>query len=55
MHGQLQFVTRSADDQTILDKVNPDEVMGVFAIMGDSMVKWGHLPPLVSAVVDEQW
>jgi uncharacterized protein len=42
------------DDQTILDELNPDEVTGVFAIMGDSMVKWGHLPPLVSAVVDEQ-
>jgi ApbE superfamily uncharacterized protein (UPF0280 family) len=42
------------DDQTILDKLNPDEVIGVFAVMGDSMVKWGHLPPLVSAAVDEQ-
>ena len=42
------------DDQTILDALNPDEVIGVFAIMGDSMVKWGYLPPLVSAVVDEQ-
>ena len=42
------------DDQTILDELNPDEVTGVFAILGDSMVKWGYLPPLVSAVVDEQ-
>jgi len=42
------------DDQTILDKLNSDEVIGVFAIMGGLMVKWGHLPPLVSAVVDEQ-
>jgi len=41
-------------DQTVLDGLNSDEVIGVFAIMGDSMVKWGHLPPLVSAVVDEQ-
>jgi len=42
------------DDQTVLDGLNSNEVIGVFAIMGDSIVKWGHLPPLVSAVVDEQ-
>jgi len=42
------------DDWTVLDELNPDEVKGVYAIMGDLMVKWGHLPPLVSAVVDEQ-
>jgi uncharacterized protein len=41
-------------DQTILDRLNPHEVIGVLAIMGESAVKWGHLPPLVSAVVDEQ-
>jgi ApbE superfamily uncharacterized protein (UPF0280 family) len=42
------------DDQAILKQVNPDEVAGVFAIMGETLVKWGNLPPLVSAVVDEQ-
>jgi uncharacterized protein len=42
------------DNQTILDELDSDNVIGVFAIMGDSIVKWGHLPPLVSAVVDEQ-
>jgi ApbE superfamily uncharacterized protein (UPF0280 family) len=42
------------DDQTVLDRLNPDEVTGVFSIMGESMVKWGHLPPLVSAFVNEQ-
>jgi ApbE superfamily uncharacterized protein (UPF0280 family) len=42
------------DDQTVLDGLNSDEVIGVFVIMGDSMVKWGRLPPLVSAVIDEQ-
>lgn len=41
-------------DQAILHRLNPDEVIGVLAIMGESVVKWGHLPPLVSAVVDEQ-
>jgi ApbE superfamily uncharacterized protein (UPF0280 family) len=42
------------EDQTVLLQINPDEVSGVCAIMGDTLVKWGNLPPLVSAVVDEQ-
>jgi uncharacterized protein len=42
------------DDQTVLERINPAEVSGVFAIMGETLVKWGDLPPLVSAVVDEQ-
>jgi ApbE superfamily uncharacterized protein (UPF0280 family) len=42
------------DDLAVLDRINPDEVSGVFAVMGETLVKWGSLPPLVSAVVDEQ-
>jgi ApbE superfamily uncharacterized protein (UPF0280 family) len=42
------------DDQSVLDRVDPAEVAGIFAIMGDVTVRWGELPPLVSAVVDEQ-
>jgi hypothetical protein len=42
------------DYRGVLDRVNPDEVSGIFAIMGDVTVKWGNLPPLVPAVVDEQ-
>jgi uncharacterized protein len=42
------------DDRSVLDKVDPDEVSGIFAIMGDVTVRWGTLPPLVPAVVDEQ-
>jgi uncharacterized protein len=42
------------DDQQVLELINPAEVSGVFAIMGENLVKWGNLPPLVSAVVDEQ-
>jgi hypothetical protein len=42
------------DDQTVLNRVNADEVLGIFAIMGDLIVKWGNLPPVVPAVVDEQ-
>jgi hypothetical protein len=41
-------------DQSVLGRIDLHEVQGVFAIMGESMVKWGHLPPLVSALVDEQ-
>ena len=41
------------DDRTVLDRVDPAEVCGIFAIMGDSTVRRGRLPPLVPAVVDE--
>jgi len=42
------------DDRSVLDHVDSDEVFGIFAIMGDTVVRWGELPPLVPAVVDEQ-
>ena len=42
------------DDRSVLERVDPFEVSGIFAIMGDVTVRWGELPPLVSAVVDEQ-
>ena len=42
------------DDQSILERIDPLEVSGIFAIMGDVTVRWGELPPLVPAVVDEQ-
>jgi ApbE superfamily uncharacterized protein (UPF0280 family) len=42
------------DDQTVLDRINRDEVSGVLTIMGKKLVKWGNLPSLVPAVVDEQ-
>ncbi len=41
------------DDRSVLDRVDPAEVSGIFAIMGDVTVRWGQLPPLVPAVVDE--
>ena len=41
-------------DQSVLERIDLHEVRGVFAIMGETVVKWGHLPPLVSAAVDEQ-
>ena len=42
------------DDRSVLERIDPEEVSGVFAIMGDMTVEWGVLPPLVPAVVDEQ-
>lgn len=43
-----------AGDRSVLDRVNPAEVNGVFAIMGEETVTWGKVPPVVRAVVDEQ-
>jgi ApbE superfamily uncharacterized protein (UPF0280 family) len=40
-------------DQSVLDRVDPVEVSGIFAIMGETVVRWGELPPLVPAEVDE--
>ena len=42
------------NDYSILDRINPEEVSGVFAIVGDKTIRWGKIPPLVPAVVDEQ-
>jgi hypothetical protein len=42
------------DDRSVLTLIDPSEVSGLFAIMGDTTVRWGELPPLVPAVVDEQ-
>jgi uncharacterized protein len=42
------------DDHSVLDQINPNDVRGVFAIMGDQHVTWGMLPPIVRADVDER-
>jgi ApbE superfamily uncharacterized protein (UPF0280 family) len=42
------------DDWSVLDQIDPEEVDGIFTIMGDVTIRWGQLPPLVPAVVDEQ-
>jgi len=41
------------DDRSVLERVDQSEVSGIFVIMGDVTVRWGELPPLVPAVVDE--
>jgi ApbE superfamily uncharacterized protein (UPF0280 family) len=42
------------DDQSVLTTINPAEAKGVFAILGDRVIRWGTLPPLARAEVDEQ-
>jgi ApbE superfamily uncharacterized protein (UPF0280 family) len=42
------------DDRSVLEQVSPDDVNGIFAIMGDATVRWGSLPQIVPAVVNEQ-
>ena len=43
-----------ADDLSVLDRINPNDVRGIFVIMGEQHVTWGDLPPIVSADVDER-
>lgn len=42
-----------ADDRSFLDRLDQQQVTGVFAVLGDHTERWGILPPLVPAVVDE--
>ncbi|MDO9033955.1 MAG: UPF0280 family protein, partial [Methanoregula sp.] len=42
------------DDCSVLDRINPDEVQGIFGIMGVQHVRWEMLPPIVRADVDER-
>jgi hypothetical protein len=42
------------DDRDVLNQLDPREVQGVFAIMGETVVNWGRIPPVVPARVDEQ-
>lgn len=41
------------DDRSVFLKVDLQEIDGIFAIMGETTVRLGKLPPLVPAVVDE--
>lgn len=41
-------------DTTVFSNLDPGEVDGVFAVLGNHTERWGTLPPLVPAVVDEQ-
>ena len=41
------------DDRRILDSIPPVKVQGVYAIMGEMIIQWGTVPPVVPARVDE--
>jgi ApbE superfamily uncharacterized protein (UPF0280 family) len=42
------------DNCRILDSIPPAKVQGVYAIMGEIIIEWGTVPPVVPARVDEQ-
>src|SRR5208337_4655916 len=42
------------DDRRVLEQIDPDVVQGVFAIMRETIIEWGTVPPVVPARVDEQ-
>jgi hypothetical protein len=42
------------EDRSILSRIDTEAVQGVLAIMGDVVVEWGRLPPIVLADVDER-
>ncbi len=42
------------DDTSVLDALPGTEVRGVLAIIGDAVIRWGDLPRIVRAKVDER-
>ena len=42
------------DDTSILDALPGTEIRGVLAVIGDVVIRWGDLPPVVRARVDER-
>jgi len=44
----------TADDTSVLDALEETNVSGVLAVIGDTVIRWGDLPPIVRANVDER-
>ena len=42
------------DDTSILDNLSTTSITGVLAIIGDAVIRWGDLPRIVRARVDER-
>jgi ApbE superfamily uncharacterized protein (UPF0280 family) len=40
-------------DSSVLSGIDPAEVNGIFAVLGDHIIQWGALPLLAPAMVDE--
>jgi len=51
-YGDLQ--PDHQDDTSILDALPGTKVQGVLAVIGDVVIRWGDLPPIVRARVDER-
>jgi hypothetical protein len=43
-----------ADDLSVLDQINSNDVRGIFIIIGEQDFRWGMLPLIVRADVDER-
>ncbi len=43
-----------ADNLSVLDQINSNDVRGIFVIIGEQDFRWGMLPPIVRADVDER-
>jgi ApbE superfamily uncharacterized protein (UPF0280 family) len=41
------------DDQSVLERPDPSEVTGVYAVIGDWTCSWGSVPRMVRAEIDE--
>ena len=44
----------TAKDTSVLDRLEGSGVAGVLAIIGDTVIRWGDLPRVVRARVDER-
>lgn len=44
----------AADDTSVLDALSGTSVRGVLVVIGDAVIRWGELPPIVRARVDER-
>ncbi|MDV2482004.1 UPF0280 family protein [Methanoculleus sp. Wushi-C6] len=44
----------TAEDTSVLDTLSGAGVRGVLAVIGDAVIRWGDLPPIVRARVDER-
>ena len=44
----------TVDDISVLDDLRGTKISGVLAVIGDAVIRWGDLPPIVRARVDER-
>lgn len=44
----------TVDDISVLDDLRGTKISGVLAVIGDAVIRWGDLPPIVRAKVDER-